>query len=180
MRNEITVSSENNPKRVTNAYDVEEVQPPTPSVDTDTEVPSDDHTGETRTEGLDKMMDDLSNLDDTEPSDEPVSASEDTEWLVPLEDDSEDEETADLEYDPEWIAVQLAKLDMARLARRALEGRMDETEIEEVALQAIYSNKFDASAELDLQPTEPGSVELVPAPVDEEEVADLRERLTTV
>ena len=181
MGNEITVSSDNNPKRVTNAYDVEEVRPQPPDTDSTVSVPGDGHTGKTTTEGLDKMMDDLSGLDDTDAPDEPVSASDDTEWVIPLDSEDESEQDpADLEYDPEWIAVQLSKLDMARMARRALEGRMDETEIEEVALQAIYSNKFDASAKLDLQPAEPGSAELVPAPVDDEEVADLRERLTTV
>jgi len=181
MGNETSVSSNNNFKRVTNSYDVEEVQPEPPDTSSTVSVPGDGHTGESTTEGLDKMMDDLSGMDKPDAPDEPVSASDDTEWLVPLDSDDESaEESADLEYDPEWIAVQLSKLDMARMARRALEGRMNETEIEEVALQAIYSNKFDASAELDLQPAELGSVELVPAPVDKEEAADLRERLTTV
>lgn len=181
------MSSDNNPKRISNPYDVEEVQQQTPEIDKSVDCPGDSHTGKTRTEGLDSMMDDLAGLDESEPADTPVSASDND---VPLDSFDPDQngqsprynptpDTAHLERDLDWIGVQLAKLDMARMARRAFEGRMDSTEIEEVALQAIYSNKFDASANLDLQPAEPGSAELVPASVDDSDVADHRERLTT-
>lgn len=181
------MSSDKRNKRVINSYDVEEVRPQPPDNDSTVSEPGQSHRGKTTTEGLDKMMEDLSSMDKKKSADEPVSGSDDDVSLASFDPDSNGHsprydptpDTAHLERDLDWIGVQLVKLNMARMARRAFEGRMDSTEIDEVALQAIYSNKFDASAELDLQPAEPGSAEFVPAPVPEEEIEEHKERLTT-
>jgi len=155
------MSSDNEPTRITNAWDREEVvYPDGYHALEESDEPGQTHTGEVSFEGDESMLDDWLDGQNGEATDEPVSASE----------------SNDLEHDPDWLGVQLTKLKMLNLARRAFRGVMDDTEIEKVALELIYANQYNPK--LDLAPPEPGATDLEPSPVDDDVVAECRQAVS--